>query len=154
MTKQNAHALPRHPPPASHRPNRKTHRAFLATSILRRNSWGKNANTKLQLRNHSSWNVFQVTPFSPNRGACLGIKRSLQRSSNLLRRQSTSSLSGHWATITFQGWVLQLQLMAYTIKERLENPVFEPASESEKDGCEDPRISEVEGQFVMTYTAL
>ena len=45
-------------------------------------------------------------------------------------------------------------LDGYTIKERFEKPVFEPAADSEKDGCEDPRLSEVEGQLVMTYTAL
>lgn len=45
-------------------------------------------------------------------------------------------------------------LDGYTIKERFKEPVFEPASDSERDGCEDPRLSEVEGQFVMTYTAL
>jgi len=45
-------------------------------------------------------------------------------------------------------------LDGYTIKERFEKPVFEPASDSEKDGCEDPRLSKVEGQLVMTYTAL
>jgi beta-1,2-mannobiose phosphorylase / 1,2-beta-oligomannan phosphorylase len=45
-------------------------------------------------------------------------------------------------------------LDGYTIKERFEKPVFEPANDSEKDGCEDPRISEVEGQLVLTYTAV
>ena len=45
-------------------------------------------------------------------------------------------------------------LDGYTIKERFEKPVFEPVSDIEKDGCEDPRLSEVEGQLVMTYTAL
>lgn len=45
-------------------------------------------------------------------------------------------------------------LDGYTIKERFENPVFEPVTDSEKDGCEDPRLSEVEGQLLMTYTAL
>ncbi len=32
--------------------------------------------------------------------------------------------------------------------------MFEPAADSEKNGCEDPRISYVDGQLVMTYTAL
>jgi beta-1,2-mannobiose phosphorylase / 1,2-beta-oligomannan phosphorylase len=41
-----------------------------------------------------------------------------------------------------------------TIEERLPYPVFEPATESEKDGCEDARIVEVEGRLAMTYTAL
>jgi len=42
----------------------------------------------------------------------------------------------------------------FTIDERLPEPVFEPATDSEKNGCEDPRLSEVEGQLLMTYTAL
>jgi len=41
-----------------------------------------------------------------------------------------------------------------TIDERLPTPVFEPATESEKDGCEDPRLTEVDKQLIMTYTAL
>jgi beta-1,2-mannobiose phosphorylase / 1,2-beta-oligomannan phosphorylase len=45
-------------------------------------------------------------------------------------------------------------LDGYTIKERFEEPVFEPSADSEKDGCEDPRITEVDGQLTMTYTAL
>jgi beta-1,2-mannobiose phosphorylase / 1,2-beta-oligomannan phosphorylase len=45
-------------------------------------------------------------------------------------------------------------LDGYTIKERFEQPIFEPASDSEKDGCEDPRLSQADGQLVMTYTAL
>ncbi len=45
-------------------------------------------------------------------------------------------------------------LDGYCIKERTPNPVFEPATESEKDGCEDPRLTEVNDQIVMTYTAL
>ncbi len=45
-------------------------------------------------------------------------------------------------------------LDGYTIKERFEQPIFEPANDSEKDGCEDPRLSEADGQLVMTYTAL
>jgi len=45
-------------------------------------------------------------------------------------------------------------LDGYTIKERFENPAFEPATDSEKDGCEDPRLTLVDGQLVMTYTAL
>jgi beta-1,2-mannobiose phosphorylase / 1,2-beta-oligomannan phosphorylase len=32
--------------------------------------------------------------------------------------------------------------------------VFEPANDSEKDGCEDPRLTEDGGQLIMTYTAL
>lgn len=45
-------------------------------------------------------------------------------------------------------------LDGYTIKERFEQPIFEPANDSEKDGCEDPRLSQADGQLVMTYTAL
>ena len=33
-------------------------------------------------------------------------------------------------------------------------PVFEPSGESELNGCEDPRITEIEGQLLMAYTAL
>ncbi len=42
----------------------------------------------------------------------------------------------------------------FTIDERLPNPVFEPATESEKDGCEDPRLTELDDSMLMTYTAL
>ena len=42
----------------------------------------------------------------------------------------------------------------FTFDERLPDPIFEPASDAEKDGCEDPRLSIVEGQLLMTYTAL
>jgi beta-1,2-mannobiose phosphorylase / 1,2-beta-oligomannan phosphorylase len=45
-------------------------------------------------------------------------------------------------------------LDGYTIKERLDEPVFQPASESEINGCEDPRITVVDGQLLMAYTAL
>ena len=45
-------------------------------------------------------------------------------------------------------------LDGYTIKERFDEPVFAPATDSEKDGCEDPRLTEIDGQLVMTYTAL
>jgi predicted GH43/DUF377 family glycosyl hydrolase len=41
----------------------------------------------------------------------------------------------------------------FSIDERLPNPVFEPTSDTEKDGCEDPRLSEIDGQLIMTYTA-
>lgn len=41
-----------------------------------------------------------------------------------------------------------------TFDERLPNPVFEPANDSEKDGCEDPRLTQLDGQLIMTYTAL
>lgn len=39
------------------------------------------------------------------------------------------------------------------IDERLSYPVFEPATSYEKNGCEDPRITELEGRCAMTYTA-
>jgi len=42
----------------------------------------------------------------------------------------------------------------YNIQERLLDPVFEPANENEKDGCEDPRLTLLDGSYVMTYTAV
>lgn len=42
----------------------------------------------------------------------------------------------------------------YNIQERLPDPVFEPANENEKDGCEDPRLTPLDGSYVMTYTAV
>ena len=42
----------------------------------------------------------------------------------------------------------------YHIDERLPDPIFEPSNESERDGCEDPRLTHLEGRYVMTYTAL
>jgi len=41
----------------------------------------------------------------------------------------------------------------YHIDERLPYPVFEPGGLKEKHGCEDPRITILEGKCVMTYTA-
>ncbi len=41
----------------------------------------------------------------------------------------------------------------YNIDERLPYPVFEPATQYEKNGCEDPRLTLLEGRCVMTYTA-
>ena len=41
----------------------------------------------------------------------------------------------------------------YHIDERLQHPVFEPTVPREKYGCEDPRLTELEGKCVMTYTA-
>jgi len=41
----------------------------------------------------------------------------------------------------------------YQIDERLPNPVFEPAVPNEKYGCEDPRLTCLEGRCIMTYTA-
>ena len=41
----------------------------------------------------------------------------------------------------------------YHIDERLPHPVFEPANAKERYGCEDPRLTEMEGKCIMTYTA-
>jgi len=42
----------------------------------------------------------------------------------------------------------------YHIDERLPFPVFEPANDAEKDGCEDPRLTLLNDKLVMAYTAL
>jgi predicted GH43/DUF377 family glycosyl hydrolase len=42
----------------------------------------------------------------------------------------------------------------YHIDERLSVPVFEPANNVEKDGCEDPRLALLDNTLIMTYTAL
>ena len=42
----------------------------------------------------------------------------------------------------------------YQIDERLPYPVFEPSISEETDGCEDPRMTPLEGQYFMCYTAL
>lgn len=41
----------------------------------------------------------------------------------------------------------------YNIDERLKYPVFGPATSHEKRGCEDPRITMLDGNCIMTYTA-
>ena len=41
----------------------------------------------------------------------------------------------------------------YHIDERLPHPVFEPTLPVEKNGCEDPRLTEMEDRCIMTYTA-
>jgi predicted GH43/DUF377 family glycosyl hydrolase len=41
----------------------------------------------------------------------------------------------------------------YHIDERLPLPVFEPASEAEIDGCEDPRLTLLDDKLLMAYTA-
>ncbi len=41
----------------------------------------------------------------------------------------------------------------FNIDERLPHPVFEPATPYEWRGCEDPRLTYLEGRCVMTYTA-
>jgi len=40
-----------------------------------------------------------------------------------------------------------------TISERLERPVMKPEAESEEWGCEDPRITKLDGQYWVLYTA-
>jgi len=42
----------------------------------------------------------------------------------------------------------------YQIDERLPFPVFEPANEVERNGCEDPRATLFDDRIVMAYTAL
>ncbi len=42
----------------------------------------------------------------------------------------------------------------YHIDERLPTPVYSPRARCEKDGCEDPRITQIGDQLVMAYTAL
>lgn len=41
----------------------------------------------------------------------------------------------------------------YHIDVRLPYPVLEPSNQLEKYGCEDPRLTLLEGKYVMTYTA-
>jgi predicted GH43/DUF377 family glycosyl hydrolase len=41
----------------------------------------------------------------------------------------------------------------YHIDIRLPYPVFKPSNQLEKFGCEDPRLTLLEGRYVMTYTA-
>jgi len=40
------------------------------------------------------------------------------------------------------------------INERLPKPVYAPKAACEKDGCEDPRITQIGNQLIMAYTAL
>jgi predicted GH43/DUF377 family glycosyl hydrolase len=42
----------------------------------------------------------------------------------------------------------------YHIEERLANPIFEPVNENERNGCEDPRLTPLNGRYLMAYTAL
>lgn len=42
----------------------------------------------------------------------------------------------------------------YHIEERLSYPIFEPDNEYEESGCEDPRITPLNGKYMITYTAL
>jgi len=39
------------------------------------------------------------------------------------------------------------------IDGRLDRPIFEPANATERDGCEDPRVVEIDGRLWMLYTA-
>jgi predicted GH43/DUF377 family glycosyl hydrolase len=39
------------------------------------------------------------------------------------------------------------------IDGRLDQPIFEPADETERDGCEDPRVVVIDGRMWMLYTA-
>jgi len=41
----------------------------------------------------------------------------------------------------------------FYIDERLPSPVFEPANDHEGFGCEDPRLTSLDGRYIMTYTA-
>jgi predicted GH43/DUF377 family glycosyl hydrolase len=40
------------------------------------------------------------------------------------------------------------------IDERLPEPIYQPRAPCEKDGCEDPRITDLGSELVMAYTAL
>ncbi|MGD6852971.1 MAG: glycosidase [Candidatus Bathyarchaeia archaeon] len=42
----------------------------------------------------------------------------------------------------------------FHVDERLPIPIYVPKAKSEKDGCEDPRIIQLDDQLIMTYTAL
>ena len=42
----------------------------------------------------------------------------------------------------------------FNFQRTTDDPVFAPQEEYEKWGCEDPRITELEGQFYITYVAL
>lgn len=41
----------------------------------------------------------------------------------------------------------------YQILERLAQPIFVPATENERRGCEDPRVVIINGELIMLYTA-
>lgn len=41
----------------------------------------------------------------------------------------------------------------HEIAYRSANPILEPSAKWEESGCEDPRITEFEGEFLVTYTA-
>jgi len=41
----------------------------------------------------------------------------------------------------------------FNIKERFDTPIFSPIHHAERDGCEDPRITQIGDQCYMAYTA-
>jgi len=41
----------------------------------------------------------------------------------------------------------------FTIKERFDTPIFSPIHHAERDGCEDPRLTIIDDQCYMAYTA-
>jgi len=41
----------------------------------------------------------------------------------------------------------------FNITERLEQPIFTPLHHAERDGCEDPRLTVIDDQVIMAYTA-
>ncbi len=41
----------------------------------------------------------------------------------------------------------------FTIKERFDTPIFSPVNHAELSGCEDPRLTLVDDQLLMAYTA-
>ena len=42
----------------------------------------------------------------------------------------------------------------FHIDERLSEPVFEPVFDFERSGCEDPRLTLIDDELIMAYTAL
>ena len=42
----------------------------------------------------------------------------------------------------------------FHIDERLADPIFEPVLEFERNGCEDPRLTLIDDELYMAYTAL
>lgn len=41
----------------------------------------------------------------------------------------------------------------FTIKERFDTPIFNPANHAESSGCEDPRLTVIGDEYLMAYTA-
>lgn len=48
---------------------------------------------------------------------------------------------------------LAISIDGFKIEERLETPIFEPAGQSEQEGCEDPRLILIGSRVYMLYTA-